>query len=103
MSLNKSVIYKRYTPYMPVPGEHLVVETRTFDETAPPPAGGLTIKNTHLSCDPYQRGQMRAPSETGSYSIPWVEDQPAVVMTLGTVIQSDADGCESQTGPLSWT
>lgn len=94
MTSNKSVIYKRYTPYLPVPGEHLTVETRVFDQTAEPPTGGLTIKNTHLSLDPYQRGQMRAPGDAGSYSIPWVEGQPAVVMTVATVIRSDAPGCE---------
>lgn len=94
MSSNKSVIYKSYTPYLPVPGKHLVVETRAFDQTAQPPAGGLTIKNTYLSLDPYQRGQMRAPDDTGSYSIPWVEDQPAVTMTIATVIKSDAPGCK---------
>lgn len=34
---------------------------------------------------------MRAPHEmSGTYSIPWTEGQPALVMTLGTVLQSDA-------------
>ncbi|KAF3768155.1 NAD(P)-binding protein [Cryphonectria parasitica EP155] len=92
MSPNKTLIYKRYTPHLPVPGEHLTVEQRAFDPTKPPPPGGITIKNTYLSPDPYQRGQMRGPGETGTYSIPWVEGQPAVVMTIATVIQSDAPG-----------
>lgn len=94
MASNKSAIYKRYTPYLPVPGEHLTVETRIFDQTAELPTGGLTIKKTHLSLGPYQRGKMRAPGDAGSYSSPWVERQPAVVMTIATVFRSDAPGCE---------
>lgn len=90
MHPNKTLVYKSYTPYYPVPGEHLVVENRPFDPSAPPPPGGITIKNSHLSLDPYQRGQMRPPGATGSYSIPWVEGEPAVVTTIATVLQSDS-------------
>ncbi|CAG9981245.1 unnamed protein product [Clonostachys byssicola] len=89
MVRNKSLIYKKYTPYEPVVGEHLAVEDRPFDPEAAPPAGGLTIKNSHLSFDPYMRGQMRAPGDNGSYSVPWVIDQPAQVTTLSTVLKSD--------------
>lgn len=91
MLSNKSMIYKSYTPMpvMPVPGEHLAVEDRPFDPEKAPPPGGITIKNSHLSLDPYMRGQMRAPGDAGSYSLPWVEGQPAVVTTLATVLKSD--------------
>lgn len=95
MHPNKTLIYKSYTPYYPVPGEHLVVESRPFDPAAPPPPGGITLKNSHLSLDPYQRGQMRPPGATGSYSIPWVEGEPAVVTTIATVLQSDSPAFRS--------
>lgn len=77
-----------------MPGEHLAIESRPFDQAAPAPPGGITIKNTYLSLDPYQRGQMRAPGYVGSYSIPWVEGEPAVLMTLATVLKSDSPTCK---------
>ncbi|KAJ6447281.1 NAD(P)-binding Rossmann-fold containing protein [Purpureocillium lavendulum] len=89
MHPNKTLIYKEYTPYCPVPGQHLVVESRPFDPDASPPPGGMTVKNILLSFDPYQRGQMRGPGDAGTYSIPWVQEQPAVVTTLSTVLKSD--------------
>lgn len=95
MFSNKSLIYKCYTPHVPVPGEHLVIEHRPFDPAAPPPPSGITIKNAYLSLDPYQRGQMRAPGDVGSYSIPWVEGEAAVLMTLATVLKSDSPTCKS--------
>lgn len=90
MHSNKALIYKSYTPYCPVPGEHVVVESRPFDIEAPPPPGGITVKNLYLSLDPYQRGQMRRPSDAGTYSIPWIENEPAVVTALSIVLQSDS-------------
>lgn len=92
MQPNKSLIYKKYTPYTPQPGENLCIEPRPFDEDAPTPPGGITVKNLYLSLDPYQRGQMRLPTDAGTYSIPWVEDEPAVVTTLSTVLKSANDG-----------
>ncbi|KAI1315502.1 NAD(P)-binding protein [Xylariaceae sp. FL0255] len=89
MHPNKTLIYRRYTPHMPVPGEHLAVESRPFDQDAEPPVGGITIKNMYLSLDPYMRGQMRDQDLTATYSIPWVESEPAVVTTLSTVLKSD--------------
>jgi len=89
---NKTLMYKQYTPYCPVPGKHLTVESRPFDPDAPPPPGGITVKNMLLSFDPYQRGQMRRPGDAGTYSLPWVEGQPAVVTTLSTVLKSDNPG-----------
>ncbi|OAQ73880.2 NAD(P)-binding Rossmann-fold containing protein [Pochonia chlamydosporia 170] len=86
---NKSLIYKKYTPYTPKPGENITVECRPFDADAAPPPGGLTVKHLYLSLDPYQRGQMRLPTDTGTYSQPWIEDQPAVVTTLSIVLRSD--------------
>lgn len=86
---NKSLIYKSYSPYCPVPGVNLTVEIREFDPEADPPPGGITIRSSYMSLDPYQRGQMRLPTDTGTYSIPWVEGEPAVLTTLSTVLKSD--------------
>jgi NADPH-dependent curcumin reductase CurA len=92
MHPNKTLIYKRYAVGWPVPGEHLTVESRPFDPEAPPPSGGITVKNLYLSFDPYQRGQMRLPDEPATYSLPWTEGEPAIVTTLSTVLKSDNPG-----------
>ncbi|KAK6954871.1 hypothetical protein Daesc_004843 [Daldinia eschscholtzii] len=89
MHPNKTFIYKLYTPHCPVPGVHLTVESRPFDEDAAPPPGGITVKNTYLSLDPYMRGQMRLPTEGGTYSAAWIEGEPAVLTTLANVLKSD--------------
>ncbi|OTB00906.1 hypothetical protein M426DRAFT_323903 [Hypoxylon sp. CI-4A] len=89
MHANQTLIYKQYTPYTPVPGEHLAVESRPFDPEANPPAGGLTVKNLYLSFDPYQRGQIRPLTDAATYAPPWIEGEPAVVTTLATVLKSD--------------
>ncbi|KAK8075343.1 NADP-dependent oxidoreductase [Apiospora hydei] len=89
MVRNKTLIYKRYTPLEPVPGEHLATEDLPFDPESAPPPGGVTVKNLFLSLDPYQRGQMRRADEPGTYSIPWVEGYPAVVTALSTVLKTD--------------
>lgn len=89
MYSNKTFVYKAYTPYCLVPGVHLTVEPRSFDPETNPPPGGITLKNMYLSLDPYQRGQIRLPTDSGTYSIPWVEGEPAVVITLSTVLKSD--------------
>ncbi|KAK8061766.1 NAD(P)-binding protein [Apiospora phragmitis] len=90
MVRNKTLVYKRYAPLEPVPGEHLVVEDLPFDPDSTPPAGGVTVKNLFLSLDPYQRGQMRRAGDPGTYSQPWVEGYPAVVTALSTVLKTDS-------------
>ncbi|KAI1460207.1 putative zinc-type alcohol dehydrogenase-like protein PB24D3.08c [Annulohypoxylon moriforme] len=89
MHPNKVLIYKKYTPFSPIPGETLAVESRPFDPTAEPSPGGITVKNLYLSLDPYQRGQIRLPTDTGTYSVAWVEGEPAVVNTISKVLKSD--------------
>ncbi|KAI9705214.1 MAG: hypothetical protein M1820_005361 [Bogoriella megaspora] len=87
--LNKTLIFKAIPTGWPVPGEDLTVESRPFDREAPPPLGGITIKNHYLSLDPYQRGQMRAATDPGTYSLAWKVGEPAVMTTLSTVLKSD--------------
>ncbi|KAI8954034.1 hypothetical protein F4801DRAFT_70590 [Xylaria longipes] len=89
MPPNKSLIYKKYTPGWPVPGEHIAVENRPFDLEAAPAPGGMTVRNLYLSLDPYARGQMREPNSSATYSIPWVESEPAVLTAFSTVLKSD--------------
>ncbi|KAK7747078.1 hypothetical protein SLS62_009234 [Diatrype stigma] len=89
MHPNKSFIFKRYTPYRPVPGEHLTVESRPFDVESDPPVGGITVENMYLSLDPFQRGQIRLPTDQGTYSARWIEGNPAVVKAISTVLKSD--------------
>ncbi|KAI1329667.1 chaperonin 10-like protein [Xylariaceae sp. FL0255] len=89
MRPNQTLICKRYTPYMPVTGEHLAVEPQLIGPDDDPPEGGVTIKNEYLSLDPYMRGQMRLLDFKATYSLPWTEGEPAVVTTLSTVLESD--------------
>ena len=89
MHPNKSFIYKKYTQYVPKPGEDMTVESRPFDLESAPPPGGITVKNLYLSLDPYQRGQMRGPGYEGTYSFPWELDEPVVITTLAVVLKTD--------------
>ncbi|KAL9105785.1 MAG: hypothetical protein Q9227_009087 [Pyrenula ochraceoflavens] len=86
---NKTLVFKALTSGWPIPGEHLAVESKIFDPEESPPPGGITIKNHYLSLDPYMRGQMRAPDDPGTYSLPWKIGGPAVLTTLSTVLRSD--------------
>ncbi|KAI3331708.1 putative zinc-type alcohol dehydrogenase-like protein PB24D3.08c [Xylariaceae sp. AK1471] len=89
MHPNQTLIYKSYARAAPVSGKNLAVESRPFDIEAEPPSGGLTVKNLYLSFDPYQRGQIRLPEDSGTYSQPWIEGSPAVLNAVSTVIKSD--------------
>lgn len=88
MVQNKGLIFKKVPTGVPVPGEHLAVETREFDLEQAPPAGGITTKNFYASFDPYQRGRMREP-EKKSYSPPFTLGQPIGNATVAKVIKSD--------------
>ncbi|KAI1148372.1 hypothetical protein F4825DRAFT_464979 [Nemania diffusa] len=64
MAPNKSIIYKKYTPGWPVPGEHIT---------------------------------MRQPDSSATYSVPWVEGEPAVLTAFSTVLKSDNPKFETGT------
>ncbi|KAJ2996997.1 hypothetical protein NUW58_g792 [Xylaria curta] len=89
MQENQTLIYKAYTAGTPIPGETLLIESRPFNTEAEPPLGGITVKNLYLSFDPYQRNQLRLPTNPGTYSRPWVEGSPAEVLGISSVIKSD--------------
>ncbi|KAK0625123.1 hypothetical protein B0T17DRAFT_617258 [Bombardia bombarda] len=89
MTQNKTLIFKKVPTTFPVPGEHLTVEDRGFDPSAPPPAGGITVENLWASLDPYQRGRMR-PSGTKSYSAAYELDGPVSNDSVSRVLKSDS-------------
>ena len=85
---NKTLVFKAIPSGLPVPGEHLVVEDRPFDTTAPPPPGGLTLSILYSSYDPYLRGKMRDPS-IKSYSPPFELNGPISNDSVARVLKSD--------------
>ena len=88
MVQNKGLIFKKSVHTAPVPGEHLVTETREFDLDAAPPKGGFTTKNLYFSFDPYQRGRMRDP-KIKSYNEPMTIGEPITNLGIGKVLKSD--------------
>jgi NADPH-dependent curcumin reductase CurA len=88
MVQNKAIIFKEVPSGLPVPGKHLVVESREFDLEQAPPAGGITTKNFYASFDPYQRGRMREPN-TKSYSPPYQLGAPISSAAVAKVLKSD--------------
>jgi len=90
MVQNKGLIFKNIPDGWPKPGHDLVIETRDFDLSQPPPSGGLVVKNHYVSFDPYQRGRMRSP-EIKSYSPPFTLGAPITNRGISTVLKSDND------------
>ncbi|KAM4063757.1 zinc-binding dehydrogenase [Hirsutella rhossiliensis] len=86
MAPNKSLIFKKIPTGVPVPGEHLAVETRDIDLETPPP-GGLIVEVLYASFDPYLRGRMRDPS-VKSYVPAFEAGQPFANATVSRVLKS---------------
>ena len=89
MVQNKGLIYKRVPQGWPKEDEDLAIEAREFDLDAPPPKGGLILKNYYVSFDPYQRGRMRDPS-IKSYSAPFPLGKPITNRVISKVFKSDS-------------
>ncbi|KAL2115153.1 hypothetical protein VTJ04DRAFT_10816 [Mycothermus thermophilus] len=89
MVQNKTLIFKKVPTGLPVPGEHLVVEDRGFDPSAPPPPGGITVEILWASFDPYQRGRMRDP-DVKSYAPPYTLNEAVTNDTVSRVLKSDS-------------
>ncbi|KAJ4298811.1 hypothetical protein N0V88_003849 [Collariella sp. IMI 366227] len=87
---NKALIFKKVPTATPVPGEHLVVEDRGFDPSAPAPSGGLTLSILFASLDPYLRGKMR-PVHIKSYTPAIPLDDPVPNACVARVLKSDCD------------
>lgn len=86
MVSNKTLLLKKVPTGLPVKGEHLVVESKDFDETPSP--GGVSVSTLYSSYDPYLRGRMRNPS-IKSYSEPIRVGEPIVNDSVACVIKSD--------------
>ncbi|EQL02817.1 zinc-binding dehydrogenase [Ophiocordyceps sinensis CO18] len=82
----KSLIFKKIPTGVPVPGEHLAVETRDTDLETPPP-GGLIVEVLYASFDPYLRGRMRDPG-VKSYVPAFELGQPMTNGTVSRVVKS---------------
>ncbi|KAK4996447.1 hypothetical protein LTR66_003945 [Elasticomyces elasticus] len=88
MVQNKALIFKKIPKEMPVAGEHLTIEERSFEIDQAPPPGGITTKNHYASFDPYQRGRMRDPS-IKSYAPPFELGKPVSNAAIVSVLKSD--------------
>lgn len=86
MVANKTLIFKKIPTAKPVKGEHLVVESKAFDET--PSEGGVSFSILYVSYDPYLRGKMRDPNKK-SYTPPFLVGEPIVNDAVARVIKSD--------------
>lgn len=96
---NKTLIFKKVPTAAPVPGEHLAVEDRPFDASAPPPPGGVTLAVLYASFDPYLRGRMR-PADVTSYSPAFELGGPVTNDAVARVLQSDVPGDAYRPGDL---
>ncbi|RYP06657.1 hypothetical protein DL764_003041 [Monosporascus ibericus] len=90
MVANKSIIFKKVPTGLPVPGEHLVLETRPFDLSAVP-TGGLVVEVISASLDPYQRGRMRE-AHIPSYFPAFTLNEVVENTTIARVLSSDDEG-----------
>ncbi|RYP38789.1 hypothetical protein DL766_000789 [Monosporascus sp. MC13-8B] len=90
MVANKTFIFKKVPTGFPVPGEHLVVETRSFDLSAVP-AGGLVVEVLSASLDPYLRGRMRE-AHIPSYFPAFNLNEAVENNTIARVLSSDDEG-----------
>jgi NADPH-dependent curcumin reductase CurA len=90
MVQNKGLIFKKVPSGWPVAGQDLVIEAREIDLDKDCPEGGVIVKNSYVSFDPYQRGRMRAPT-VASYSAPFELGKPITNRGIGKVVTSRND------------
>ncbi|RWA06916.1 hypothetical protein EKO27_g8191 [Xylaria grammica] len=88
MHPNKTLIYREYTPHLPVPGKHLVVESRPFDPEADPPPGGITVKNQYLSDLLNGLGRRRAGCSHNFVDGEQLESALPAMKDFGTIVES---------------
>ncbi|KAK3386780.1 hypothetical protein B0H63DRAFT_430575 [Podospora didyma] len=89
---NKTLIFKKAPAnalQIPVAGEHLVIEDRPWDATAPPPPGGITIEILWASYDLYLRAKMRDP-EVESFVPAYPLNGPVTNDAVARVLKSDS-------------
>jgi NADPH-dependent curcumin reductase CurA len=90
MAPNKTFVFKKTPPGLPVPGEHLATEDRPIDlETAP--KGGVIVEVHYASYDPYLRGRMRDANAPSHSTMPAFQPgQPIDNSILGAIYKSDS-------------
>lgn len=89
MVQNKGLIFKEVPTHAPIPGKHLVIESRDFHPSQSPPANGAIVKGLYFSLDPYMRGRMRAPG-LKSYTPPYPLGEPITAYSLVQVLKSSS-------------
>ncbi|KAF2654224.1 putative zinc-type alcohol dehydrogenase-like protein PB24D3.08c [Lophiostoma macrostomum CBS 122681] len=99
MVSNTRLIFKKVPRFHPIVGQHISLETGTFDLDAEPPEGGLTVKNLYISFDPYQRGCMREPDDA-TWAPPFVPGQPIICGAVAQILRSTVSTL--RTGDLVW-
>ncbi|KAH7322902.1 hypothetical protein B0I35DRAFT_476803 [Stachybotrys elegans] len=90
MAPNKTLVYNKMPEGIPVPGEHLIVEERTIDLDAAPPAGGLIVEILNASYDPYLRNLMRPGVGKKFYAAMLQPGDPVRNGTISRVLKSDS-------------
>lgn len=85
---NPSLIFKKIPSGLPVAGEHLVVEDRSYDPSTSPPPGGLVVQVLYASYDPYLRDRMRDAS-VESYVPAFEMNAPIENFGVCRVLKSD--------------
>lgn len=88
---NRGLIYKALPSGKPIAGTHLKVEDRPIDVSAlEPPQNGLFVKVHYVSFDPFQRGRMRDPATSKSYSPPFEIGKPIANSAISSVVKSQS-------------
>ncbi|KFA61718.1 hypothetical protein S40285_03465 [Stachybotrys chlorohalonatus IBT 40285] len=85
---NKTWVFSKIPDSYPVPGEHVTIQDRPIDLSAPP-ANGVVVEILSASMDPYLRGRMRDAS-IKSYMPAFEPDAPIVNGTVSRVLKSDS-------------
>ncbi|OBT61006.1 hypothetical protein VE03_09727 [Pseudogymnoascus sp. 23342-1-I1] len=89
MSSNKALIFKKIPLGYLIPGEHLTVESVSFNPSDPIPENGILIQSLFASFDPYMRGRMRG-AEIKSYSPPFELNKPVHSISIAKVLRSNS-------------
>lgn len=85
---NKALVFKKIPEGFPIPGEHLVVETASYDANVAAPADGVVLQSLYTSYDPYMRGRMRDVS-IKSYAPAFELNKPIESASIAKVLRSN--------------
>ncbi|KAI9373091.1 hypothetical protein BJX61DRAFT_533418 [Aspergillus egyptiacus] len=89
MATNKALVFKKIPEGYPVPGEHLVIESASYDANAAAPADGVFLQSLYTSYDPYMRGRMRS-AEVKSYAPAFGLNKPIESASIAKVVRSNS-------------